>query len=118
MRAPEMSSPEFKSTVAPTAPLVTGLDTLLPSRPEDKATLESDLSAAPEAEMGWGVITPWPPDLCVAHLRTKAETPGTGAEPQRVGVAVMRICSPPICASSIRSYVSFVRESSIRLLEA
>ena len=45
-------NPEFESLAAP---LVTGLDTLLPSRLEDKATLESDLSAAPEAEMGWGL---------------------------------------------------------------
>ena len=117
MRAPEMSSPEFKSTVAPTAPLVTGLDTLLPSRPEDKATLESDLSAAPEAEMGWGVITPWPPDLRSSSPHESGNS-RTGAEPQRVGVAVMRIRSPPVSGSSIRSYVSFVRESSIRLLEA
>ena len=43
-------NPEFESLAAPAAPLVTGLDTLLPSRLEDKATLESDLSAAPEAE--------------------------------------------------------------------
>ena len=50
-------NPEFESLAAPAAPLVTGLDTLLPSRLEDKATLESDLSAAPEAEMGWGVRT-------------------------------------------------------------
>jgi len=48
-------NPEFESLAAPAAPLVTGLDTLLPSRLEDKATLESDLSAAPEAEMGWGL---------------------------------------------------------------
>ena len=55
MRAPPLSTPNFESLAAPAAPLVTGLDTLLPSRLEDKATLESDLSAAPEAEMGWGL---------------------------------------------------------------
>ena len=48
-------NPEFESLAAPAAPLVTGLDTLLPSRLEDKATLESDLSAEPVAGIGAGV---------------------------------------------------------------
>ncbi|HYO81024.1 MAG TPA: hypothetical protein VES20_06465 [Bryobacteraceae bacterium] len=39
---------------------MTGLDTPHPSRLEDKATLESDLSAVLEAEMGWGVDSALP----------------------------------------------------------
>ena len=45
---------ESEPLAAPTALLVAGSDTLLPSRQEDKAPLESDLSAVPEAEMGQG----------------------------------------------------------------
>ena len=71
-------NPEFESLAAPAAPLVTGLDTLLPSRLEDKATLESDLSAAPEAEMGWGVRSSPAVRFArrIPHLRTRALNSG------------------------------------------
>ena len=54
MRALLLSSRNLKPLAAPMAPPWTFLDTLRPSQSEDMATLESDRSAAPEAEMAFG----------------------------------------------------------------
>ena len=47
----------FMSFAAPAGAAVVGLRYTTTEPAGDRATLESDLSAAPEAEMGWGVRT-------------------------------------------------------------
>jgi hypothetical protein len=71
--------PKSEPLAAPMAPPRTDLDTLRPSRPEDMARLESDLSAAPEAEMGSGnYLEPlaFSLDESFKHLCTKAVNSG------------------------------------------
>ena len=72
----------------------------------DRATLESDLSAAPEAEMGWGVRTSpaLPIRRRIPHLCTKALNSGVlGQSPRDSELLESRSIHLPV--SSVRSYV-------------
>src|SRR4030095_4903602 len=119
MRAPPRVNRNFISCAAPAGAAVLKLRYTTTEPAGDRATLESDLSAAPEAEMGWGVRTSPAfrfADVSLISAR-KRYTPGSGAEPQKFGVAGIPPIHVPV--SSVRSYVPpSSRKSSIRLLEA